>query len=111
MQCPGTTAVVLPFMPLRDHPRLLELTDAEILALPVDRLGLEILTSFGNGSSRVHRHNYFNSWGHAGVRPGGDVWQALLEGYDWLTHHGLIAEHNQADGFITRLGRDVLERA
>lgn len=91
------------------YPRQLELTNEEINALPVDRLGFEILKSFDNGV-QLHAHNYFVHWGHAGVSTKEDTGRALAEAFYWLLNQGLVVEGPQGDGFITRLGREVLER-
>ncbi|MEM7096195.1 MAG: TIGR02391 family protein [Actinomycetota bacterium] len=51
-----------------------------------------------------------NAWLHAGIGSDSDRMQALVEGYQWLQRHGLIASGPFApyNGVITRLGRAVL---
>ena len=90
--------------------RPLDLSDEEILALPIDRLGLEVLRQFAEGT-QVHTYNYLNSWKNAGVDGNGEVMRALAEACEWLRHSGLVAEPGAIGyGFITRFGRQVLDR-
>jgi uncharacterized protein (TIGR02391 family) len=92
------------------YARPLDLSDDDILSLPIDRLGFEILRQFDQGT-QVHIYNYLNSWRNAGVDSNGQVMRALAEACEWLHHSGLVAEPSGiGDGFITRLGRQVLDR-
>lgn len=91
-------------------PRPLALTDAEIEALPIDRLGLEILRRFVDGT-QVHLYNYLNTWRNAGLGEGSATMRALSEACDWLRNQGLVSEGNGVGvGFVTRLGYEVVER-
>lgn len=92
------------------YPQPLDLTNHEIEALPVDRLGMEILRQFANGTE-PHLYNYLNSWRNAGLDARSPTMHALSEACDWLRNRGLVSESNGIDrGFITRLGHEVLER-
>ncbi len=95
---------------MANYPRPLDLTDDEIEALPVDRLGMVVLRKFAEGTE-PHLYNYLNSWRNAGLDARSPTMHALCEACDWLRNSGLVSESNGIDrGFITRLGRNVLER-
>lgn len=84
--------------------------DDDILSLPIDRLGFEILRQFDLGT-QVHIYNYLNGWRNAGIDGNGEVMRALAEACEWLRQSGLIAEPSGiGNGFITRLGLQVLDR-
>ena len=90
--------------------RPLDLTDDEIDALPVDRLALEILRQF-DGGAQIHIYNYLNSWRNAGVAEQSLQMRALAEACEWLRTSGLVVEPSGiGTGFVTRLGRQVLDR-
>jgi uncharacterized protein (TIGR02391 family) len=82
------------------------------LGLPVDALALQLLRRFADGSSKLHRYNFFvqaePAYESAGVSDRADIMHALAEALDWLTHHGLISSNLQGD-FITRKGYEVLK--
>ncbi len=90
--------------------RPLDLTDQEILALPIDRLGFEILRQFDRGT-QMHIYNYLNSWRNAGVDGNSAIMQAVAEACMWLCNSGLVVEPaGIGRGFITRLGKQILDR-
>lgn len=94
------------------HQRPLELTDEELAALPVDRLGLEILRSMHQSEER-NAYNWMNRWRNLGYRKGQPVMNALATATHWLYSNGLIAPDFQDHGsfypmFITRQGLDAI---
>lgn len=95
-------------------PRPADLSDSEILELPLDALAVRLLAHLANDRGHGDTHhvgNALNAWRAAGVDPNGPVMRALTEGYTWLSHRGLIADNPQGspyNGFVTRLGRQVL---
>lgn len=92
------------------YARPLDLTDQEIEALPGDRLGMEILRQFERGTE-PHIYNYLNGWRNAGLAETSPTMRALCEACDWLQNRGLVSDSNGIGrGFVTRLGRQVLER-
>src|SRR4051812_34113559 len=94
---------------LMTYPRPLDLSDQEIVALPVDRLGFEILRAFHSGT-QVHTYNFLNAWRNASVDENGALMHALAEACDWLRQRGLTVEPpGISNGFITRLGQRALE--
>lgn len=92
--------------------RPFDLTDDELTSLPVDVLALQIL-EYHVPTPSFTLHNFLNSWRHAGVESNSDAMKALVEATEWLTHKGLVGSNPQGspyNGFITRLGIEVLER-
>lgn len=96
------------------HPRPVDLTDDEILELPLDVLAVRLLAGLAEDDTHGdtnHVGNALNSWRAAGIEPNGPVMRALTEGYTWLAHRGLIGvnpEGSPYSGFVTRLGYRVL---
>jgi uncharacterized protein (TIGR02391 family) len=89
-----------------------ELGPEELIALPVDELGLRILGQMGAGSET--RTNLVARI----ERPEGiprEAKQAVSEAWWWLVRNGLIAPDAQNSDdtwwLATRLGRDVVQRA
>lgn len=98
------------------HQRPVDLSDDDIVGLPIDVLAIHLLQGLAQESGHGDTHNVYNTlngWRHAGIDSNGPVMRALTEAYDWLNHRGLIADNSQGSphpGFITRLGRQVLEQ-
>lgn len=90
-------------------PRMLAITDSDIRDLPVDALGLLVLSDYA-ATDEWDAYNYVNHARNAGRK--GDVLRALSEALSWLMSRGLLVpDLEQSSGnaaFITRAGHRVL---
>lgn len=92
----------------------MDLSDQEILELPIDVLALRLLTQLAGDDQHGDTHNVgnaLNMWRTAGSNSNGPVMRALVESYEWLSHKGLIGNNPEGSpygGFVTRLGHQVL---
>ncbi len=88
-----------------------QLSPEEVLALPIDELGLLILRQMGRGSEM--RTNLIGRLRQQGDVPR-EATQAVAEAWWWLIRKGLIVPDTQNPDdswwLATRLGRDVAER-
>lgn len=94
------------------------LTDEQIVVLPIDALGLEILTDLvTNEGTGAEPNRSSRTWMMMArnARPSfaKDALAALEEGWDWLYRQGLVAperiSNEPGDFFVTRLGREVAQ--
>jgi uncharacterized protein (TIGR02391 family) len=89
---------------------LRDLTDDELVALPVDRLATEVLGHL-SGTNEWNIQNFLVS--DEARRRGDDAKRALIEAINWLLANGLIARGHPSQShpesmIVTRLGREVL---
>jgi uncharacterized protein (TIGR02391 family) len=90
--------------------QLIQLTEAEIQELPIDRLALLVLKHCAGGE--WNSHNLLNSLQHAGF--GRTALFCVSEALNWLIAHGLVARDKPGQStsaqsmFITRAGESVL---
>jgi uncharacterized protein (TIGR02391 family) len=88
---------------------MLTLSEAQLLALPVDQLGLEILEDMLR-TDAWNDSNYLIEAGHAGYR--GEALEAISEAIGWLRARALIArkpgQSSENAIFVTKTGRRVL---
>ncbi len=95
--------------------RRMPLTAEELLSLPVDRLGLQLLKFFHTtGSGYLNRSSIANSqsieWATGIARPNVRVIRAIAEAYDWLLLQGLLAkkpDDNTEWSYITARGQAI----
>jgi uncharacterized protein (TIGR02391 family) len=85
-----------------------DLSDQQLLDLPLDRLGLLVLAYLG-ATNEWNTHNFANSQRSRGD----DAQAALMEAVQWLFNSGLIAKGKPGQSaseamIITRLGRETL---
>jgi len=91
--------------------QLVQLTEAEIQDLPIDRLALLVLKHCDEGGE-WNSHNFLNNLRHAGVSE--TALFHLSEALNWLIAQGLIARdkpsqsNNPQSMFVTRAGKRVL---
>jgi uncharacterized protein (TIGR02391 family) len=90
-------------------PREFTLTEDQVLELPVDQLGLEILRDvIANPDTGDNARNWVRSAVY-----GAQAKRALSEAWSWLHANGLIAtdveDHNLHQVFATRLGERAAE--
>jgi uncharacterized protein (TIGR02391 family) len=91
--------------------QLVELTEAEIQELPIDRLALLVLRHCDEGGE-WNTHNFLNNLKNAGV--GQVALFSLSEALNWLISQGLIARDKPGQSssaqsmFVTRAGKRVL---
>lgn len=95
--------------------RRIPLTDEELLSLPVDSLGLQLLKFFHTtGGDYLNRSSIANSqtieWATGIARPNIRVIHAVSEAYDWLLLQGLVAkkpEDNTEWSYVTARGQTI----
>lgn len=89
---------------------LTDLSDEELLGLPLDRVAIEVLSHL----VATNEWNTYNFLVSEGVRRrGGGAQQALIEAINWLLANGLIARGHPTQShsesmIVTRLGHQVL---
>lgn len=90
--------------------RPLDRSDTELLDLPVDRLGLEILSRLAGDAGFFSWHNWNNAWREHGISETSPVMRAFGEAWGWLQTNNLVAQYGLNDShFVTRLGHDVID--
>ena len=90
----------------------------EATELPVDRLALHLLRRFAKGSGQTSRNSMYRgavqAYSHNGVgrNEQAAALHGLVEAYDWLCMHGLLAvepeSHQSGSCYITERGQQVL---
>lgn len=90
---------------------LLELSEDEVLALPVDRLAAAVLRHLVD-TDQWSEHNFTNDGRNQGVQH--HVLECWAEALNWLISHNLVARGTPGRSsaqaiFVTRLGRRALE--
>jgi uncharacterized protein (TIGR02391 family) len=91
--------------------QLIQLTDAEIQELPIDRLALLVLRHCEDGGE-WNSHNFLNNLHRSGVGP--TALSCLSEALNWLIAQGLVARDKPGQStstqsmFVTRAGKRVL---
>jgi hypothetical protein len=87
----------------------LELTSEQVLALPIDELGLAILRDFDIAGG----WNFRNCMLDAKHGYDSSAWGALAEAWEWLISRGLVCRdysQNAAEAVrVSRLGRKTLD--
>lgn len=88
----------------------------DLLALPVNDLGMWLLRELKRHPQSIHRGNLYH--GNSTMRlsvnsPDQAFWNALAEAFDWLIANGLLShmpgQRNDGFVFITRRGYEVLK--
>lgn len=87
----------------------------DLIALPVDALGIWLLRELTRHPQSIHRANlyYSNTTMRLSINPTNQsIWNALAEAFDWLVANGLLAHmpgsRNEGFAFITRRGNQIL---
>jgi len=90
---------------------MLDLDTSTVAELPVDQLGLLVLTDFQRTGGWNSRNYVLEAQQHRGY--GGDALRAIAEAFAWLSARGLTAsdpdQHSPEAIFVTRMGRQVLQ--
>lgn len=97
---------------MSSYQRPIEITDDEILALPLDVLAMRILESITAPES-FSLYNLLNSCRAAGAESSSAAMKALVEASEWLRQRGLVGSNPHGspyNDFVTRLGFEALDR-
>jgi uncharacterized protein (TIGR02391 family) len=90
---------------------MLDLDSSTVAELPVDQLGLLVLTDFQRTAGWNSRNYVLEAQQHRGY--GGDALRAIAEAFAWLSARGLTAsdpdQYSPEAIFVTRMGRQVLQ--
>jgi uncharacterized protein (TIGR02391 family) len=94
---------------LRDNPRVISLSAAQVIEMPVDELALRVVADL-IATSEWNEYNYLNSAGqHAAFASSRPTLEAIAEALGWARAHGMIArtpgQTSDAAIFVTRAGR------